>query len=166
MSLLEEKSVRRVNAALSAAGVLGAVRELPIGSGATLDVAGVLGVEAGAVVSVQMFTIDRRFVMALIAGDRRCREDQLPRAFFMTGAVARPDGSYVRAITGFPASAVSPAGMTNRLPTVIDSSLKRFQTLYVPAGHPACVFPTTVAELKRLTGGIVSYAVSEPIPAD
>ena len=166
MSLLEEKSVRRVNAALSAASVLGAVRELPQGGGGTLDVAGTLGIDPGAVVRVQMFTIDRRFVMALIAGDRSCREDQLPRAFFMKGAVARPDGSYVRAITGFPAAAVSPAGMTNRLPTVIDSSLKRFETIYAPAGHPACVFPTTVAELKRLTGGIVSYAVSEPSSAD
>ena len=163
MSLLEEKSVRRVNAALAAAGLLGAVREIP-GGVSVLDgipaAAKRLGAQPGALVSVQVFTIDRRFVMALISGDRQCREDQLPRALSMKGAVARPDGSYVRAITGFPASAVSPAGMSNPLPTVIDSSLKRFETLYLPAGHPACVFPATVAELKRLTGGIVSYAIS------
>ena len=57
---------------------------------------------------------------------------------------------------------MSPAGRKSELPTVIDVSLKRFETVYAAAGHPHCVFPTTVDGLKRLTGGIVSYAIAEP----
>ena len=56
---------------------------------------------------------------------------------------------------------MSPAGRKTELPTVIDVSLKRFETVYAAAGHPHCVFPTTVTALKRLTGGIVSYAIAE-----
>ena len=162
MSLLERESVRRVNAALSAAGATGAVRELSESARTAAEAAHALGVDQGAIVKTLVFTIDRRFVMVLISGDRVCREDQLPRAFFMPGTVARPDANFVRAITGFSIGGVAPVGLRHPLPTVIDSSLKRFDTVYVAAGHPHCVFPTMVAELKKLTGGIVSYAVSAP----
>ena len=46
------------------------------------------------------------------------------------------------------------------VPVVIDVSLKRFDTLYAAAGHPHCVFPVTMAELKKLTSGIVSYNIA------
>lgn len=162
MSLLEREPVRRVNAALSAAGAVGAVQEVSQTAHTAADAARALGVDQGAIVKTLIFTIDRRFVMALIAGDRNCREDQLSRALFMKGPVARPDAKYVRAITGFSIGGVAPAGLLHPLPTVIDSSLKRFDAVYAAAGHPHCIFPTTVSELKRLTGGIISYAVSAP----
>jgi len=46
---------------------------------------------------------------------------------------------------------------------VIDHSLKRFETVYAAAGHPHCVFPASVSELKRMTGGIVSYNIARPM---
>ena len=46
------------------------------------------------------------------------------------------------------------------LPVAIDASLGRFETVYAAAGHPHCVFATTVAELERLTGGTVSAEIA------
>ena len=67
----------------------------------------------------------------------------------------------VKAATGFAAEGLPPVGLAGPLPTVIDVSLKRFATLYALAGHPRYVFTTGVDELKKLTGGIVSYNVTE-----
>jgi hypothetical protein len=33
--------------------------------------------------------------------------------------------------------------------------LGRFEAVYADAGHPVCVFPTTVLELSLVTGGAV-----------
>ena len=51
-----------------------------------------------------------------------------------------------------------------RLPTAIDDSLGRFETVYAAAGHPFWVFPTTMLELSLLTGGAVTkrIAIAEP----
>ena len=44
-------------------------------------------------------------------------------------------------------------------------SLGRFDTVYAAAGHPFCVFPTTMLELSLLTGGAVTkrIAIAEPV---
>ena len=68
----------------------------------------------------------------------------------------------VKAATGFTIGGCAPIGHKMELPIVIDVSLKRFDALYAAAGHPHCVFPTTVGELKKLTGGIVSYNIAAP----
>lgn len=162
MSLLERAAVKRVVAALHQGNAAGAVRELSETARTAADAAKALGVAEGAIVKSLVFTVGDRFVLALIAGDHRCRADQLPRAFFLKGAVGKPDAELVRAVTGFTIGGVAPIGLPQPLPTVIDASLKRFETVYAAAGHPHCVFPATVAELKRLTGGLMSYAVAEP----
>ena len=51
---------------------------------------------------------------------------------------------------------MAPVGHLAPLPTAIDASLARFPLLYAAAGHPHCVFATSLAELQRLTGGTVS----------
>jgi hypothetical protein len=38
--------------------------------------------------------------------------------------------------------------------------------LLAAAGDPQCVFKTSVTDLKRLTGGIVSYNVAEPLEGE
>jgi prolyl-tRNA editing enzyme YbaK/EbsC (Cys-tRNA(Pro) deacylase) len=46
------------------------------------------------------------------------------------------------------------------MPTAIDSSLARFERLFAAAGHPHCVFATTVPEIEALTGGTVSALIA------
>ena len=68
----------------------------------------------------------------------------------------------MRAATGFAIGGVAPVALILDMPVLLDVSLKRFDTLYAAAGHPNCVFATSVNELKKLTGCIVSYAIAEP----
>jgi prolyl-tRNA editing enzyme YbaK/EbsC (Cys-tRNA(Pro) deacylase) len=76
-----------------------------------------------------------------------------------------PTPDLVRQATGFVIGGVAPLAHPAPLPTTIDDSLGRFDTVYAAAGHPFCVFPTTMLELSLLTGGAVTkrIAIAEPV---
>jgi prolyl-tRNA editing enzyme YbaK/EbsC (Cys-tRNA(Pro) deacylase) len=160
MSALANRSVRRVAAALAAAAAEGTVVELAATARTAQDAAAALGVPVGAIVKSLVFTIGGEPVLALVAGDRRCRGDALPAALGLAGQVERASAEQVRAVTGFAIGGVPPIGHRGRLPTVIDAGLGRFPVLYAAAGHPHCVFATNLAELGRLTGGRSSESIA------
>jgi prolyl-tRNA editing enzyme YbaK/EbsC (Cys-tRNA(Pro) deacylase) len=152
--------VERVRQALRRAGSATEVIELADTARTAAAAAAALGVPLGAIVKSLVFTIDGAPVMALIAGDRRCVTKALPGALGIRGLVNRADADRVREATGFAIGGVAPVGHPARLPTVIDDSLGRFETVYAAAGHPFFVFPTAMLELSLLTGGAVVKGVS------
>ncbi len=156
MSALDNASVCRVQDALAAAGSEARVIELAATARTAQDAAAALGVEVGAIVKSLLFLVGGRPVMALVAGDRRCDTEALPGILSLEGRAKRADADAVRDATGFAIGGVAPLGHPAPLPTAIDASLSRFPTVYAAAGHPFCVFATTVAELARLTAGTVS----------
>jgi len=160
VSGLDHPAVMRVQAALQEKGSTATVVELEDGVPTAEAAAAALGTELGAIVKSLVFTIDGEPVMALIAGDRRCATKALPQAFGRTGLVMRPDADRVREATGFSIGGVAPLGHPIPLATVIDDSLGRFDTVYAAAGHPKCVFPTTMLELSLLTGGAMARGIS------
>ena len=166
MSNLETPSVQRVRKALVDAGLGDRVIELDATARTATDAAQALDCELGQIVKSLVFAVDRRIVMALVAGDRRCLEQNLPKVYFIEGEVRRAEAAEVKTATGFSIGGVSPVGLTQPMPIAIDRSLKRFDLLYAAAGHPHCVFSLNIPELKRLTGGIVSYNISEEIPVN
>jgi len=163
MSFKTSDAVIRVIEALEAAGLGDRVQELEATARSAQDAADSIGVELGAIVKSLAFKVGNDTVLALVAGDHKCLEKALPKALSMEGKVTRPLAEKVKEQTGFTIGGVAPVGAINDLPTVIDASLRRFDQLYAAAGHPHCVFPVTFQELKRLTGGIVSYSISEPM---
>lgn len=162
VSALANRSVRRVVDALAAAGARGAVVELAATARTAEEAAAALGVPVGAIVKSLVFAIEGQAVLALVAGDRRCRTDRLAELLGRAGRAERASAALVRESTGFAIGGVPPVGHTKPLPTAIDASLDRFQTLYAAAGHPYCIFPTSLAELGRLTGGTLSDTLAEP----
>jgi prolyl-tRNA editing enzyme YbaK/EbsC (Cys-tRNA(Pro) deacylase) len=160
VSRLDHPGVRRVQAALAEKGSRAAVIDLEVTARSAQDAADALGVELGAIVKTLLFTIDGAPVMALVAGDQRCDIRALPSAFGRSGLVLRADAERVRAVTGYVIGGVPPLGHPRPLPTAIDDSLGRFETVYAAAGHPHCVFPTTMLELSLLTGGAVTRGIA------
>ena len=163
MSLLKRETVKRVRTALVDAGLADTVIELSNTARSAADAADTIGCELGAIVKSLVFNINRRFVMALVAGDHKCLESALPAVLCLEGKVGRPKANEVKAITGFTIGGVAPIGMTERLPMVIDQSFKRFDALYAAAGHPHCVFPIVFTDLQRVTGAIVTFNIAEPL---
>lgn len=161
MSLFGNRALKAVRRALAAAGAEAQVVELPGWAGTAEERAAALGAPLGAVVQSQVFMVGERPVLALVAGDRRCKAEALARTLNLTGDVRPAEAAEVTGATGFPIGGVAPLALAGGLPTALDVSLKRFATLYAPAGDTRHVFATTADDLKRLTGGIVSYAITE-----
>ena len=162
MSHLERPTVNRVRDVLVGAGREDTIIELSDTARSADDAAKSVGCELGAIVKSLVFTIDNRYVMALVAGDHKCIEDNLANALKIKGSVRRPQASEVKAITGFSIGGVSPIGLLRPIPTVIDGSMKRFEQVYAAAGHPHCVFSTSIRDLVRMTSGIISYGIASP----
>ena len=166
MTIADSEPVQKVRKALKDAGLADNVVELDAPLENAAEAAKALDVEPGAVVTSRVYAIGKRMVLVLVAGDHECLEANLPAAFFLEGEVRVPSDAEVRGITGFTADCVPPVGFAHKLPTAIDRSLKRFQRLYAVAGDPQCVFKTSVTDLKRLTEGIVSYNVAQPLEGE
>ena len=153
-------AVRRVQAALAEAGSDAQVIALGSTARSAEDAAASIGTPLGSIVKSLVFTVGGAPVMALVAGDRRCDTKALGRVLGLEGKVRRADADAVRDATGFAIGGVAPLAHETRLPVAIDASLGRFETVYAAAGHPHCVFATTVGELERLTGGTVTPEIA------
>ena len=153
-------AVRRVQAALADAGSEAQVIALSSTARSAEDAAASIGTPLGSIVKSLVFTVGGAPVMALVAGDRRCDPKALGRALGREGKVRRADADAVREATGFAIGGVAPVAHETALPVAIDASLGRFETVYAAAGHPHCVFATSIAELERLTGGTVTDAIA------
>ncbi|GAB3116021.1 YbaK/EbsC family protein [Novispirillum itersonii] len=154
-TILASASVQRVIAVLAQAGMTERVRVLSDTARTAEDAAAALNTVLGSIVKSLMFTVEGAPVMALVAGDRRCCTDALPRALGSAAQAERAPARLVRDVTGFAIGGVAPVGHVQALPVLIDASLQRFDRLYAAAGHTHCVFGLSWEELLTLTGGTV-----------
>ena len=116
------------------------------------DAATALGCNVGAIVKSLLFSVNDSFVLCLVSGDKRCSLNKLKKILDKKDvSMANPDD--VKKITGYTIGGVSPVGHLNKLKIYIDSSLKRFTTVFAAAGHPNCVFKINFNKLINLTSG-------------
>jgi prolyl-tRNA editing enzyme YbaK/EbsC (Cys-tRNA(Pro) deacylase) len=95
-------------------------------------------------------------VLVLIAGDRRVDSKALRRIYGVSKRGVRiADPRTVKAETGFTVGGVPPLGHIRPLPTLIDRSLSRFQTVYAAAGSANSIFPIPYRALVEITKGQV-----------
>jgi prolyl-tRNA editing enzyme YbaK/EbsC (Cys-tRNA(Pro) deacylase) len=161
VSLFSGGGPRAVRRALADAGSAAPVVRLPGWAKTVEEKASALGTPIGAIVASLVFMVGERPALALLAGDRQCKADALPRTLNLEGEARPAEAAEAKRATGFAPGGVSPVGLGQPLPIAIDVSLKRFATLYVPAGDAGHVFAATMEELKALSAGIVSYAIAE-----
>ena len=149
----------RVRAWLADASSPAEVIELNETARSAQDAADSIDTELGSIVKSLVFAVAGKPVMALVAGDRQCDTKALAVALGLDGKVKRADADLVREATGFAIGGVPPVAHETKLPIVIDASLARFETVYAAAGHPYCVFATSVAELARITGAEIKEGI-------
>ncbi len=88
MSHLEKPAVSRVRDALIKANQEDTIVEFADTARSADDAAKSVGCDLGAIVKSLVFSVDNRFVMALVAGDHKCIEDHLPNALKIKGRAA------------------------------------------------------------------------------
>jgi len=152
----------RVQAALKATGLDVKPIRLQKSARTAQLAAEALNTALGSIVKSLVFLADGEPVLVLVAGDRRADPVKLKR---LLGArrVMIADAERVKQETGFSIGGVPPIGHRQSLPTLIDASLARFETLYAAAGHPFAVFPVAFETLVHITNGQVADVTEIPL---
>jgi prolyl-tRNA editing enzyme YbaK/EbsC (Cys-tRNA(Pro) deacylase) len=123
------------------------VQVLPDSTRTAPEAAAAIGCDVGQIVKSLVFMRGEEPVMVLCAGDRRVASAALGLR------TATPDEA--RAATGFAIGGIPPLGHDRDLETLIDSSLRRFDTLWCAAGTPHAVFGVpTRALIDAVPGGV------------
>ena len=111
-----------------------------------------LGCEVGAIANSLVFSADGAPLVIMTSGAHRV-DTAKAAALAGVATVGRADAGSVRAWTGQSIGGVAPVGHPQPIRTLVDTWLARHETIWAAAGHPHTVFPTTYAELLRITAG-------------
>jgi prolyl-tRNA editing enzyme YbaK/EbsC (Cys-tRNA(Pro) deacylase) len=130
------------------------IHELADSTRTAQEAAAAVGVELGQIVKSLVFVADGVPMLCLCAGDRRVDTAKLGTD------VRQARGDEVREATGFAIGGVPPLGHERPLRTVVDESLRRFETVWCAAGTPHAVFPVSVEALITAIPGPEMMEVS------
>jgi prolyl-tRNA editing enzyme YbaK/EbsC (Cys-tRNA(Pro) deacylase) len=143
-------TAQRVQDRLKELGLEVEVRELADSTRTAQEAADAVGAEVGQIVKSLVFVDADGPVLCLCAGDRRVDVAKLGED------VRQARGNEVREATGFAIGGVPPLGHDLPVRTVVDESLRRFQTVWCAGGTPHAVFPVeTEALISALPGAEV-----------
>ncbi|HTT54229.1 MAG TPA: YbaK/EbsC family protein [Streptosporangiaceae bacterium] len=145
-------STAKVAAALRALGVAGQLTELPQPAPTAAAAAAQLGCDVGAIANSLVFRSGDVPLLILTSGTHRVDTGRVA-ALLGTGPVRRADPGFVRASTGQVIGGVAPVGHPQPLRTLVDVWLDKYDVVWAAAGHAQTVFPTSFAELMRITAG-------------
>ena len=117
------------------------------------DAATALGCDVGAIVKSLLFKAGDRFILGLVAGDKRCSLNKLKKILNEKDvSMASPD--QVKESTGYTIGGVSPVGHLKECEIYVDETLVRFNDIFGAAGHPNAVFKIDYNNLINMTKGL------------
>src|SRR5512133_2754759 len=137
---LVHPTAQRLQQRLHERGLDVEIRELSDSTRTAQEAADAVGAELGQIVKSLVFVDGDGALLCLCAGARRVDTAPLGEA-----RRAKPDE--VREATGFAVGGVPPLGHDRPVRTVVDESLRRFETLWCAGGTPHAVFPVGTDEL-------------------
>jgi prolyl-tRNA editing enzyme YbaK/EbsC (Cys-tRNA(Pro) deacylase) len=153
-----------VAAVLRELGVPGEVRELPEPAPTAATAAAQLGCTVGAIANSLVFSADGAPLLVLTSGAHRVDTTRVAALIGAT-AVKRADPDFVRRTTGQVIGGVAPVGHPEPLRTLVDTWLEPCDVVWAAGGHAHMVFPTSFAELVRITSGTPAVVGADGDPA-
>jgi prolyl-tRNA editing enzyme YbaK/EbsC (Cys-tRNA(Pro) deacylase) len=156
MSASTHRNVDLVVASLTAGGAdparVARLRVLPDAVTTAAAAAAALGVEVGQIANSLVFDADGAPLLVLTSGAHRVDTAKVA-TLVGVARVRRASPEFVREATGQAIGGVAPVGHPARLRTLVDRALEAFDEVWAAGGIAHAVFPTTFAELVRVTGG-------------
>lgn len=114
--------------------------------------AAALGVEVGQIANSLIFSADGEPLLVMTSGAHRVDTAKVAAALGVS-KVDRAKPDFVREHTGQAIGGVAPLGHPKPVRTLVDVDLGQYAEIWAAGGVPQSVFPTTYAELLRLTDG-------------
>ncbi|AMB57775.1 YbaK/EbsC family protein [Microterricola viridarii] len=155
----EHPAVDRVREALAAHGVTPEIRWFDEATPTAQAAADAIGIELGQIANSLVFTLDGEPLLVLTSGAHRVDTAWLGQQ--LGGTIARASKETVKDATGQVIGGVAPLGHPAPVRTLVDVALAEYDEVWAAAGHAHTVFPTSYAELLRVTGG-TPIAVEPP----
>ncbi|MCI2398458.1 YbaK/EbsC family protein [Aliiroseovarius subalbicans] len=150
------KSLKRVRAALEAAGDPVNIREMAEGTRSAAQAAAAVGCALDQIAKSIIFRSQDKghAVLFLTAGGNQV---DVEKASKLAGtALGRADAALIRAQTGFAIGGVAPIGHLNPIRAFMDPRLMAFDVVWAAAGTPRHVFAITPDEVQRLSGATLA----------
>jgi prolyl-tRNA editing enzyme YbaK/EbsC (Cys-tRNA(Pro) deacylase) len=154
----DHPNVRAVQDALSCAeaadgaGRPSQVKILPEAVHTAAAAAAALGIEVGQIANSLIFVADGDPLLVLTSGAHRVDTRKVAAALGLS-TLDRATPELVREHTGQVIGGVAPLGHPKPVRTLVDTALVAYAQIWAAGGVPRSVFPTTYAELLRITGG-------------
>jgi prolyl-tRNA editing enzyme YbaK/EbsC (Cys-tRNA(Pro) deacylase) len=159
-AVLSNPSVERVREALSRAGLLDTIVELPGAARTAQAAADFLGCTVAQIANSLVFRTQASDGAVLVMSSGAKRVDTARLSAVLGEPVGKADADFVRARTGFAIGGVAPVAHADVRKVFIEKSLAAQSELWAAAGHPHTVFRLTYPELVRITGGTEIEAAS------
>ncbi|HEX5597718.1 MAG TPA: YbaK/EbsC family protein [Micromonosporaceae bacterium] len=128
------------------------VRVLPDAVRTASAAAAALEVEVGQIANSLIFDADGEPLLVLTSGAHRVDTARVAADLSLT-ALKRATPEFVREHTDQPIGGVAPLGHPKPVRTLVDTALAAYDEIWAAGGVPRAVFPTTYAELLRITAG-------------
>ena len=143
------KSLKRVRAALEAAGLNTEIRETALARTAE-DAANALGCSVDQIAKSIIFRGEEsgEAILFLTAGGNRV--DGAKAAAVAGEPLGKADATLIRAQTGFAIGGVSPVGHLSPIRAFLDPKLAEFDVIWAAAGTPHHVFSCTARDLEQI----------------
>jgi prolyl-tRNA editing enzyme YbaK/EbsC (Cys-tRNA(Pro) deacylase) len=135
------QTAQRLQERLHSLGLEVEIQELSDSTRTAQEAADAVGADVGQIVKSLVFVDGDGPVLCLCAGDRRVDTAKLG------DDVRQARGSEVRDATGFAIGGIPPLGHERPVRTVVDASLRRFDTVWCAGGTPHAVFPVETEAL-------------------
>lgn len=146
------KSLRRVEAALKAAGVECTVLEMPGETRTAADAAREAGCEIDQIAKSIIFRGETSGSVVLFVTAGGNQVDGAKAAAVAGEPLGRADAEFVRSTTGFAIGGVAPVGHLVQPHVYFDPRLLEFGTVYAAAGTPRHIFPVDPRILLSISG--------------
>jgi prolyl-tRNA editing enzyme YbaK/EbsC (Cys-tRNA(Pro) deacylase) len=150
--ILEKAAVRRFLDAARSLGVDGEIKVLSDSARTAIDAANSLGIEVGQIASSLIFKLPSGNPLLIITSGRHKVDTTLVAKNLGIEKLDRVDADFVKERSGYSIGGVSPLGWVSQPEvTLIDEALNDYEIVWAAAGHPHAVYPTSFAELARVT---------------
>ncbi len=146
------KSLKRVRAALEAAGDPVEILEMSEGTRTAADAATAAGCDIDQIVKSIIFRgeQDGQAILFLTAGGNQV--DAAKASQVAGEALGKADAALIRAQTGFAIGGVAPIGHLNPIRAFMDPRLFEFDVVWAAAGTPRHIFALNPHEIAALAG--------------
>lgn len=119
-----------------------------------VEAATALKCEVGQIAKSIVFkTEDEVPILVIASGVNRVNEQMVEEK--LGKKIFKADAEFVKDKTGMVIGGVAPWGHKEKIETLIDEDLGKYQRVWASSGKNNAVFPTTIEEIVKMTGGEV-----------